>query len=96
MSKMKMASPSKLAENIEQNESYHQTFCESKEIFREFIGLLLLRLVAGQAEPSDWQVFDQLLRLRWRVRRAPESCQTPLLRGFEAVESTNSERGYIG
>ena len=48
--------------NKQQTELYRQTFEGSKEIFREFIGLLLLRLVAGQAEPSNWRVFDEILR----------------------------------
>ena len=61
--KTKKASASTLAiRNKQQTEPYHQTFEESKEIFREFIGFLLLRLAAGQTEPTSWQVFDQFLR----------------------------------
>jgi hypothetical protein len=48
--------------NIKQTKSYPQTFKGAREIFKECIGFLLLRLIAGQAKPSDWRVFDQLLR----------------------------------
>jgi hypothetical protein len=49
------------SKSIEQTKSYHQVFGESKKIFREFIELMLLRLVAGQVVPSGWQILDQLL-----------------------------------
>jgi hypothetical protein len=49
-------------QNIKQTKSYFQTFKESKKNLSEFIGLVLLCLVAGQAEPSDWQILEHLLR----------------------------------
>jgi hypothetical protein len=35
---------------------------KSSEIITEFVGVLLLRLVAGQAESSGWQLLEGLLR----------------------------------
>ena len=35
---------------------------KSSEFLTEFVGVLLLRLIAGQAEPSGWQLLDGLLR----------------------------------
>jgi len=49
--------------NTERVKSYRQTFGKSNENLKEFVGVLLLRLVAGQAEPSGWQVLDWVLRL---------------------------------
>ncbi len=57
--KASVSTPAK--KNIEHIKSYLQSSPESKEIFREFIGLLLLCLVTEQSEPSYWQVLDQLL-----------------------------------
>ncbi|MGD1041493.1 MAG: hypothetical protein ABR913_00350 [Sedimentisphaerales bacterium] len=34
---------------------------KSSEYLAEFVGVLLLRLIAGQAEPSGWQLLEGLL-----------------------------------
>jgi len=44
------------------NSRYTKGQGKSSELLTEFVGVLLLRLVAGQAEPSCWQVLDGLLR----------------------------------
>jgi hypothetical protein len=54
------------------------------------IGEVLLCLLAGQAEPDGWRQLEKLLRFHWKVRPAPESCQTPLLSGVSTVESKES------
>ncbi len=47
---------------------------------KEFLGVLLLRLIAGQAEPDNWQLFDGLLR-RFYIESGV---------GFHGLQSTNS------
>jgi hypothetical protein len=70
MPEIKMASELTLAErNIEQRESYHKGDGQSSPNLKEFLGVLLLRLVAGQAEPDDWQQFDRLLRRYYALKR---------------------------
>jgi hypothetical protein len=48
--------------NIEQIKSYPKRDNQSRPILRDLLGVLLLRLVTGQAEPEAWQIFDGLLR----------------------------------
>jgi hypothetical protein len=63
MPERKMATFAEAAKtNIEQAKAYHRHFWESSEILKEFLGVLLLRLVAGQAEPDGGQLFERLLR----------------------------------
>ena len=38
---------------------------QSSPNLKEFLGVLLLRLATGQAQPDGWRRFDRLLRLRW-------------------------------
>jgi hypothetical protein len=58
----KKASALTLAErNIEQRKSYQKRDCRSSPNLKKFLGVLLLRLLAGQAEPSGWRLFDRLL-----------------------------------
>ena len=61
--KIKKAAASTAAKsNTEPKKSY----CKKKDLSRpnlkELLGVLLLRLLAGQAEPDNWQLFDGLLR----------------------------------
>ena len=70
MTGIKQASRSKLAaKNIEPIKSYRQTFSLSSGIVKELLGVLLLRLAAGQAEPPVWQLFEKLLRRYVSLRR---------------------------
>jgi hypothetical protein len=51
--------------NVEQRKSYQEARSQSSPNLREFLGVLLLRLYAGQAEPSGCRLFDRLLRQRY-------------------------------
>jgi hypothetical protein len=96
MRETKMASASTLAEtNTKRRTSYRKGDNQSR---KEKIGEILLCLLADNAQPDTWQIFDQLLRrfYRKRLRHAPQSRQTPDLRGFETVESTNSSERVSG
>jgi len=57
-------------QKIERAKSYQQSFGLSSRIVKELLGVLLLRLAAGQAEPSGWELFGVLLRAfyeQWAV-----------------------------
>jgi len=71
MTERKKASASTLAErNVKPTRGYRETFGESSGILKEFLGVMLLRLAAGQTEPSGWRLFEVLLRQYYRSRGA--------------------------
>jgi len=84
IAKIKKASASTLAErNIEQGELYHKRDNPSSPNIKELLGILLLRLIAGQAEPDNWQLFNGLLRRYYSASGA----------GFHGLQSTNYAQG---
>jgi hypothetical protein len=56
--------------NIEQLESYRKGDGQSSPNLKEFLGVLLLRLAAGQAKPSGWRLFEVLLGQYYAIERA--------------------------
>jgi hypothetical protein len=84
IAKIKKAVPARTAKsNIEQVKSYRQNSSESNIILKEFLGVLLLRLVSGQAQPDGWELLDGLLRRFYMASGA----------GFNGLQSTNSAQG---
>ncbi len=82
--KTKKARGLTLAErNIEQLKSYHKRDNPSSPNLKELLGVLLLRLLAGQAQSDDWQLFNGLLRRFYMASGA----------GFHGLQSTNSAQG---
>jgi len=70
MSEKEKASASTLAEsNITQAKSYHIPSVRARENLKEFLGVLLLCLVAGQAKPSGWRLFEVLLRRHYELKQ---------------------------
>ena len=47
--------------NIEQRESYRIPSVRASENLKEFLGVLLLRLAAGQVEQDGWLFFERML-----------------------------------
>jgi hypothetical protein len=56
--------------NITQRKSYHKGDGQSSPNLKEFLGVLLLRLVAGHLEPDDWLLFERMLRRYYAIERA--------------------------
>ncbi|MGA2091850.1 MAG: hypothetical protein ABSH16_00385 [Sedimentisphaerales bacterium] len=57
----KAASAKAAKTNIEREKSYRHRDGQSSPNLKELLGALLLRLVAGQAEPDGWVLFEVLL-----------------------------------
>jgi len=58
------ASTSAIA-NLTHKITYHERDRQSSPNLKELLGVLLLRIAAGQDEPNTWAVFKRLLRFRW-------------------------------
>jgi hypothetical protein len=69
--------------NTNQIEIYQKRENQSSSILKDLLGLLLLRLVSGQAEPEAWQRFDRHLRRYYSASGV----------GFHGLQSTNSAQG---
>jgi len=71
MREIKMATISPVARtNITQTELYRIPSVRASENLKEFLGVLLLRLAAGQAKPSGWRLFEVLLGQYYAIERA--------------------------
>jgi len=61
MNEKEKATVGAVADKSKQGKSYRIPSAGASGNLKEFLGVLLLRLAAGQAEPDGWEVFKVLL-----------------------------------